>query len=210
LVALAWGASGCISPRDDYDDFAKRPLAVREAGVVDVELTPCQTLLGQDLSGSFYTSCLPKDLPIPFALATTQKVTANEDGTTGTLELSFTPLKTDATKMSDTTGPVTKLAPTMIDSMCAYTLNIGTLTLGAEANSLMRDLTATDVVLRGKLQSIDRSCAELDGKVDLIMLSLMMDGDHCIFVRAPADGPIPVVNDWTCDPAGLHPRDAGM
>jgi hypothetical protein len=206
LVALGWTAPACISPKDDYQDFASRPLTQREAGIVDVQVTPCQELLGKDLNGLYYTSCLPKDVPLPFALATEQKVVPSEDGTTASLELSFTPLKTNATSMADTTGMPTKLPPTTIDSMCAYTLDIGTLTLGAEANSLGRDLTATQVVLRGKMQSIDRSCAELDGKVDLIMLSLLQDGDHCIFVRAPADNSLPVVDAWPCDESGLHPR----
>ena len=71
--------------------------------------------------------------------------------------------------------------------MCAYTENIGTLTLEAAANSLMRDLTATNVVLRGKLQTPTQSCGELDGQVDLIMLSLQGDGDICIFTRIIAD-----------------------
>ena len=70
------------------------------------------------------------------------------------------------------------------------------------------DLTATDVVLRGKLQSVDRSCAELDGEVTLIELSLQKDKDYCVFKRAAADGTLPVVEpeDYACDPAGLPPR----
>jgi len=206
LVALACGAAGCISPKDDYKDFGSRPLTQREASVADVEQTLCETLLGQDLSGSFYTSCLPKELPIPFALASNKKVTPAADGLTATFDLSFTPLKSAATSMTDTTGPLTTLPATAVDANCAYTLNIGTLTLGAEANSLMRDLTATDVVLRGKFQNVDRSCAELDGEVKLINLKLFGDGDICVFVRAPADGSIPAVSDYSCDPMGLHPR----
>jgi hypothetical protein len=206
LVALAWSASGCISPKDDYKDFSSRPITEREASVVDVEMTQCQKLLGENLSGLFYTSCLPKANGAPFALATTQTITPSEDATSATLEMSFTPLKLFPTSMSDTTGAATVLPKTTIDSNCAYTLNIGTLTLGKDANALNRDLTATNVVLRGIIQNVDRACAELDGQVDLIMLSLMEDGDHCIFVRAPADNSVPEVTDWPCDNSQLHPR----
>jgi hypothetical protein len=206
LVALACAASGCINPKDDYNDFASRPLTEREASVSDVQQTPCQELLGQNLSGSFYVTCLPSTLAAPFALATTQKVSANEDGTTGTLELSFTPLTATATKMSDTTGPTTPLPKTTIDSMCAYTINIGTLTLPSDANTLGRDLTATHVVLRGKMQTVDQACGELDGEVTLINLNLNGDGDYCMFVRAPADGSIPTVDNYSCPKSGLQPR----
>jgi hypothetical protein len=207
LVLLAW-SGGCINPQDAYDDFASRPLSEREAGVVDVALTPCQELLAKNLSGLYYTSCLPKDLPVPFALATQDTITPAPDGKTATLARSFTPLKTAATTMADTVGDPIVLQPVTIDENCAYTENIGTLTLGASANGLGRDLSATDVVLRGKLQSVDRSCSELDGKVDLIMLSLLNDGDYCIFVRAPSDGSIPTVSDsdYACDNSGLQPR----
>src|SRR6185295_4025534 len=93
LVALAWAAVGCISPKDDYADFATRPLAEREASVADVQVSPCQQILSQAVSGSYYTSCLPKELPAPFALATKLNLTASEDGTTGNLKMSFTTLK---------------------------------------------------------------------------------------------------------------------
>ena len=210
LVVLAWSAPGCIDPKSDYEDFATRPLAEREASVADVQLTMCQELLGQNLSGLYYTSCLPKANPAPFALATTLTVTPAEDDMTASLEMSFTPLKLYATSMSDTTGSPLTLPKTTIDSNCAYTLDIGTLTLGREANSLDRDLTATNVVLRGLFQNVNQSCAELDGQVDLIMLSLMGDGDYCVFVRAPADNSVPVVDSWSCDPTRLQPRaDAG-
>ena len=110
--------------------------------------------------------------------------------------------------MSDTAGDPIILQPTTIDTNCAYTENIGTLTLNASANSLGRDLTATNVVLRGKIQSANRACGELDGQVDLIMLSLQGDGDYCVFLPAPSDGSIPTVADadYACDPSELQPR----
>jgi hypothetical protein len=147
-------------------------------------------------------------VPTPFALATTVKITPAADGKTATLDMSFTPLRTDAKTMSDTEGDPIMLPETTIDPMCAYTENIGTLTLPAKSNSLMRDLTATNVVLRGKLQTPTQACGELDGQVDLIMLSLQGDGDYCLFLRPPADGSIPMVTtgDYACDPKGLQPR----
>jgi hypothetical protein len=201
-------SAGCIDPKDDYADFARRPLTEHDAGVADVELTDCDKLLTQDLSGSYYTSCRPRDVPSPFALATNVKVTPDADGGTATLDMSFTPLRTDAKTLNDTAGSLVTLPETKIDSTCAYTENIGTLTLEAAANSLMRDLTATNVVLRGKLQTPTQSCGELDGQVDLIMLSLQGDGDICIFTRIIADAPFPVFmdSDYACDPGGLQPR----
>ncbi len=208
-MPIAAGAVGCVHPDEDYQAFIARPVKVREAGVTDVTLTPCEELLRQDLDGLFYTSCRPHDLPAPFALAVNQKVTPSADGKTATFDLSFTPLKIAATMMSETVGDLVTLPQTMLDTACAYTENIGTLTLGRAANALDRELTATNVVLRGKLQSRDRSCGELDGSVDLIMLSLAKDGDICVFVRAPDDGSLPVVrdpDDYVCDPSDLQPR----
>jgi hypothetical protein len=220
LARLAWAlvpviaasGTGCINPRDDYTAFSARPIAQREAGLVDVALTPCQELLNQALSGLYYTSCRPALLPIPFALATHETITPSQDGAGAGLAMTFTPLKTTAMSMSETTGDPIALPQTTIDANCAYTMNIGTLTIGAEANALMRDLTATDVVLRGKYQSIDRQCAELDGNVDLITLSLEQDGDICVFLRAPSDGSLPVVTDgdYACDPSGLQPRVSAL
>jgi hypothetical protein len=208
LVALVWGASGCINPRDDYNDFATRPLIEREASVADVPLTMCQELLGQNLSGLYLTSCLPMEERAPFALASTLTVTPSEDDTTATLEMSIAPLMLGTTNISDTIAAPQALPKTTINSDCTYTLNVGTLTLGAASNALDRDLTATNVVLRGKFQNVDRSCAELDGQVDIINLSLMGDGDHCVFLRVPADGMFTQVNDWTCDQSSLPPRGA--
>jgi hypothetical protein len=198
--------SGCVSPRDDYEEFSKRPLTEREASVVDVQLTPCEELLTKNLSGLYYTGCRPKD-SAPFALAVNQKVTPSADGKTGTFGLSFKPLNTMATTMADTVGDLVTLPETMLNSDCTYKEVIGTLTLGANANALMRDLTATDVVLRGQIQSVDRGCAELDGNVDLIMLSLQNDGDICLFIRAPEDGSLPAIEGgYACDPKSLPPR----
>jgi hypothetical protein len=205
LLALACG-SGCVRPKDDYEDFSKRPLTEREASVVDVQLTPCEELLTKNLDGLYYTGCRPKD-SAPFALATTQKVTPSADGKTGKFNLAFKPLNTMATSMADTVGDLVTLPETTLNSDCTYKEVIGTLTLGANANALQRDLTATDVVLRGQIQSVDRSCAELDGKVDLIMLSLQSDGDICLFIRAPDDGSLPIIEGgYACDPTKLPPR----
>jgi hypothetical protein len=175
--------------------------------VVDVVLTRCEDLLQQDLDGLYYTACHPKE-SAPFALAVNQKVTPSADGKTAKFDLSFKPLQLLATKITETVGDLVTLPQTTLNSDCTYTENVGTLTLGAAANALNRDLNATDVVLRGQIQSIDRSCAELDGRVDLIMLSLQKDGDICLFARASADGSLPVLGDdeFVCDPSVLPPR----
>jgi hypothetical protein len=208
VLVLACGA-GCIRPKDDYEEFAKRPLTEREASVVDVQLTPCEELLKENLSGDFLVSCRPNALrDSPFGLAVRQKVTPSPDGKTATLGLAFTPLKIGAKNFSDTTGTLTTLSDAALTTECSYRLDIGTLTLGKEANILDLDLQATNVVLRGKLQTVDRACAELDGEVTLIGLSLQNDMDYCIFKRVAADGVLPVVgaDDYACDPAGLPPR----
>ena len=57
-------SAGCINPKDDYADFARRPLTEHDAGFADVELTPCEQLLKEDLTGSYHTSCRPRDVPI--------------------------------------------------------------------------------------------------------------------------------------------------
>ena len=207
LLLVVLDLAGCIDPKADYQDFAARPLAEREAGVVDVERTPCQQLIERDPSGKSFMSCRPTALPTPFGLAITQTVTASGNGE-GSLVLSFTPLKFAATNLSETAGDTITLAPTPLSGDCSYTENIGTLTLGRSATVLDRELTATNVVLRAKLLSKDRGCGELDGTVDLIMLDLTQDGDICVMVRAPDDGSVPPVSDgdYSCDPALLPPR----
>ena len=82
------------------------------------------------------------------------------------------------------------------------------MTLPAEANALMRELTVTDVVLRGKLLSPERSCAELDGTVPLINFSMQGDGDVCAFFHVAQTQPLPQVSsdDYTCPPDFLTPR----
>jgi hypothetical protein len=203
----ALGAAGCIDPKADYQDFATRPLAEREASVVDVQRTPCEQLIEQDPSGRYFLSCRPMALPTPFGLSIDQTVTTTADGGSALL-LSFTPLKFGATSLSDTAGDPTSLPATPLSSDCTYTEQIGTLTLGAKATVLDRELTATDVVLRAKLLSKDRDCGELDGKLDLIMLDLSKDGDICVMLRAPADGSVPTIadGDYSCDPSLLPPR----
>jgi len=208
-MVVAVCSAGCVKPEDDYQAFIARPVLVRDGGVADVTLTKCDQLLEENLDGVYYTSCRPRDLPVPFALAVNQTVKRAADGGATTLSLSFTPLKINAASVADTIGTVITVDPATLDANCAYTMNIGTLTLPKNANSLNRDLTATGVLLRGRLQTVERSCGELDGRVDLIDLSLAGDGDICVFVRAPDDGSIPTVNDpgdYACSPSDLPPR----
>jgi len=205
---LTVSTAACIDPKADYEDFAQRPLAEREASVVDVPLTPCQELLKDFPAGKFLATCRPAVTGLPFALLAEQTVTTSPDGVTGTFNMSLQGLKYGATNGSETVGDAIPLAPAMIGSDCTYTDNVGTLVIPAETTILMRELVAENVVLRGKLQSADRSCAELDGNVPLIMLDLNKDGDVCLFLRLPADGTLPTVsdNDYACDPSILPPR----
>jgi hypothetical protein len=202
------GAAGCIDPQSDYDAFVGRPVTQREASVVDVMLTQCEDLLQQEPSGKYVMWCRPSQIPVPFAVVVDEKISAT-DGAAPKLEMTVTSLRSMAASVTDTVGPSTMLKETTLNSDCTYTNNVGTLTLAAEANSLMRDLMALDVVLRGKLQSSQRQCAELDGHVDdPIKIDLSADGDICIFLRAPADGAVPMVGDgeYACDPTMLPPR----
>jgi hypothetical protein len=200
--------AGCVDPKGDYQDFSARPLAEREASIVDVQRTPCQQLIEQDPSGQYFMSCRPMALPTPFGLAITQTLTGSGDAEAAKLVFSFTPLAFGATNLSATAGDTMTLAATPLSSDCTYTEDIGTLTLGRTATVLDRELTATNVVLRAKLLSQDRACGELDGSVDLIMLDLTKDGDICVMVRAPDDGTVPPVSegDYSCDSSLLPPR----
>ncbi len=205
-AVAVFSAGGCIDPKASYEDFITRPLAQVEAGVVDVQLTPCQELLSQDLSGLYYTSCLPKALPVPFALAVTKQFTMAAEGPK--LDFSFFPIKKDATSVSETVGDRINLPSTTVNSDCTYTETIGKLTLPGPANSLGYDLVAEHVVLRGKFQSPDRSCGELDGIVPLINLSLEGDGDACLFFRVPEGAAAPTIamSEYICDPTMLPKR----
>ncbi len=203
-------ASGpaCIDPEGDYHAFAERPLAEREASVVDVALTPCQELLENFRPGKFLATCRPVATGLPFALLAEQSVTTSADGTTSTFNMSLQGLKYEATNGAETVGDRIALTPAVVGSDCTYTDNVGTLVIPAETTVLMRELVAQNVILRGKLQSVERSCAELDGDVPIIGLHLNDDGDVCLFLRLPPDGTLPIVgeNDYACDPAMLPPR----
>jgi hypothetical protein len=165
-------------------------------------------VLAQNLDGKYFGSCLVKAVGLPFSLSVEQTVRPSADGMTGEIDVSFTALTTMATSLSDTAGNTTVLQTVPVDGNCRYREDVGTLTLPAAANSLNRDLESTNVVLRGKLLSADRSCSELDGRVTLIDLSLDGDGDVCVYLRAPDDGSLPTVSmdDYMCDPSILLPR----
>ena len=208
LVLISLGAMGCVDARGDYEDYLRRPYIPREAGMADVAQSPCQEILAQNLDGKYFGSCLPKVVGSPFSLSVEQKVRASADGTTGELDVSFTALSLMATSMADTAGDTNVLKTVPIDAECRYRQDVGTLILPAAANSLGRDLESVDVVLRGKLLTADRTCSELDGRVPFAGISLDMDGDICIYVRAPEDGSLPTIpmEDSVCEPSMLLPR----
>jgi hypothetical protein len=188
----------------DAADTGTRDVGTIDSSTRDVGSlsTPCQELLGLDPSGLYYASCLPKDLPVPIAFAVSQKVTSSADATMATIDLTLTSLKTTATTISDTSGSANVLPQATFGADCTYTMQVGRLTIPADANSLGRDLVIEDVVLRGKLQTASRSCAELDGTVPLIMLSLQGDGDICVLIRTEVADPLPAVSssDYVCPP----------
>src|SRR6185369_2754054 len=102
VLVGALGAGGCIDPKADYQDFAARPLAERDATAADVQQTSCEKLIEEDPSGTFFLSCRPMALPTPFGLSITHTVTRSEDGGAAQLVFSFTPLRFGATNLSET------------------------------------------------------------------------------------------------------------
>ncbi|MET0592895.1 MAG: hypothetical protein ABW133_09360 [Polyangiaceae bacterium] len=202
-------AIGCVDPRADYDEFLARPVTQKDAGNVDVQTSPCQELLSQDLNAQYFAKCFVAAVQAPFLLAVEQTVRPSADGMTGELDMSFTALKTTATSLNDTAGMKTVLKTVPVDSECRYRQDAGSLVLPPEANTTGRDVETNDVVFRGRLLSAERSCSELDGKVVApLMLSLDADGDVCAYVRMPADGSLPNItnSDFVCDPSLLLPR----
>jgi hypothetical protein len=198
-------AAGCVDPRADYDEFIERPVIRRDAGTVDVEVSPCQELLAQNLNGKFFAKCMVAAAQSPFALYVEQTVRPSADGTTAELDMSFTALTMTATSLNDTTGTKTTVK-TPVDSECRFRQDVGTLILPAMANTTGRDIETNDVVFRGRLLSSDRSCSELDGKVVLLPISLDADGDVCMYFRVPDDGSLPPITEYACDPSILLPR----
>ena len=209
LGLVPWAVFGCVDPSSDFEEFVRRPFVPREAGTADVAESPCGEVLAQNLDGKYVGSCLVKAVGVPFSLAVEQKVRPSADGMTGEIDVSFTALRTDATNLSDTTGSTTTLMTVPVDEQCRYREDVGTLILPSAANSLGRDIESTEVVLRGKILTADRSCSELDGRVSTpIMLSFHDDGDVCIYLRAPEDGSLPTLpmEEYVCDPSLLLPR----
>jgi hypothetical protein len=169
-------------------------------------LLPCAAP-GIAPGGNYYMSCLPKALPTPFAFWVTLGIMMIPDGTDYVLGMTLTPLKVSATSLIDTVPGTFNAPTTMFGGDCTFTQKIGTFTLPAGANSLNRDLRFDGVVLRGKLLSPERGCTELDGVVNLIMLSLEGDGDICMLFRVQdLTAPLPLVEDYICPPDILPPR----
>jgi hypothetical protein len=212
LALLVPAAAGCIDPKADYQDFQSRPVLVPEAGVtdaapIDVQLTPCGELLQQNPSGSYYVNCVPKVTGQPFGLAVDLTTTAAPGGGGGTLGFSFSPLLNGAMTLADTYGPLVAGPPAAIAADCTFVETIGMFSLPATTNPLMLDILADNVVLRGKLQTVDSSCGDLDGIVisPAIGLSLEGNGDICMFVRLNPGDPLPPISSYVCDPTQLPP-----
>jgi hypothetical protein len=202
------GGPGCVDPEADYREFIARPVLVPEAGAPDVVLTPCQELLQQDLSGSYFLGCTPKMLPTqPFSLAAELTVAQGDGGPT--ISVSFRPLLVNPATLGDGLGDFTVLPATPIADDCTFVQNIGMFELPSSTNSLSLDVVADQVVLRGKLQSPTTACGDLDGVVTSppIGLTLEGNGDACVFIRTAMDAPVPVLSpsDYVCDPSQLPP-----
>jgi hypothetical protein len=208
LSLFSLAAFGCIDAKADYEDFLRRPYIPPDAGTVDVEVSPCQELLAKNLDGKYFGSCRPQATGSPFSLVVEQAVRTSPDGMTGEIDVTFTALTLMATSLSDTAGNKNVLKTVPLDSECRYREDVGTLILPAAANSLGLDLESVEVVLRGKILGVDRSCSELDGRVPVANLSLNEDGDICVYVRAPEDGSLPTIpmEAYACDPSILLPR----
>jgi hypothetical protein len=163
-------------------------------------LTPCQSIVQQDVTGTYYAVCRARDLPTPFAFAIVQKM--NPDGLPSTFDMSLTPLRLGAVDPFDTVGDTVVGPPAMLREDCTFTQAIGTVVLPAAANALARDLRIEGFVLRGKVQTAERRCAEFDGTVPLIMLSAQGNGDVCVMIRVRPGSPAPQVSDsdFVCDP----------
>jgi hypothetical protein len=203
-------AAGCIDPKADYQDFQSRPVLAPEAGVmdapIDVALTPCEELLQQNPTGSYYVSCVPQATMQPFGLAVDLSATVMPGGG-GTLGFSFSPLLNGATTLADTYGPPVVGAASAISADCTFVQTIGTFSLPASTNPLMLDIVADGVVLRGKLQTVDSACGDLDGNVVMppLPISLNGNGDICMFIRLGPGDPLPAIPNYTCDPTQLPP-----
>jgi hypothetical protein len=197
----------CIDPLSDYNDFRSRASTQpsNDAGVVDVELTGCAALLATSPSGTFFGTCLPIITGQPFGLAVQQEITGVEAGAPE-IQIAFTLLKIDGTNVADTVGAMTTVPKAPIASDCTYHLEVGDLTIPAEATTLQAEAKAQGVSLNGLLETEDSSCAELDGKVTSpVPLPLDGPGDYCVFRRVPASGVLPAVDmsEYACPlPAG--------
>lgn len=208
-LGLVATVAGCIEPEADYNDFVARPVLMPEAGMPDVVLTPCQELLQQNPSGSYFLSCIVKILPTqPFSLAAQVKATASDGG--GSLAISFQPLSNTATSLADVVADAVMLPPTPLASDCTFVQPIGNFVLPISANTLNVDVVAKDVVLRGKLQSATNACGDLDGDVTQPPIGIMLagNGDVCVFIQTPMDAALPALSapsDFVCDPAQLPP-----
>jgi hypothetical protein len=155
----------------------------------------------------YQMSCRWKKLPAPFAYLATVRATP-VDATKASLDMTTTPLSAGARDPSDVGGPSVVWPTSVLGADCTFTERIDTLTLPAKANTIGGDFVMEKVVLRGRFFSFATGCAELDGSVPRIMLSLENDGDVCLFARTSPDSFLLEFQskDYVCDPSVLPPR----
>jgi len=197
LAALRQG-TGCVDPKTDYDDYLARvPATTFDASAPDqsAPALPCSAILAGSPSGVFYGACLTavsKGDPSGEIYAVLHEtVTANADGTTGTITISQAYLQAKPTNVSQTASAFIDYPALPISSDCTYVLSAGDVTIPGASNSDMVDLVLSGTTYLAKLLTDDQACAAFSAMVTApVSVDLTMGGNYCLFRRAPADGSI--------------------
>jgi hypothetical protein len=197
LAALRQG-TGCVDPKTDYDDYLARvPTATFDASASDqsTPALPCSTILAGNASGVFYGACLTEvsmgDPNGEIFAVLHETVTANADGTTGTIGISQAYLQANATNVSQTASAFIDYPALPISSDCTYILSAGDVTIPGASNSDKVDLVLSGTTYLAKLLSDDQACAVFSAMLTApVSLDLTMGGNYCLFQRAPADGTV--------------------
>jgi hypothetical protein len=197
IVGGAALACACVSPADQFDDYLDRTNGIRGGGGSDAGLVIEASLPDGGFSGLYAMYCLPQLTTDPnkaFRFAVTVGFVPSASGG-GTLTTSFLPIDKTATTAAQTVGaPIVPLAPTPVDAQAHFDIDVGGITLPAQADALVSTDAVFDTLhFIGVLTNETAFCGGLDGHIaSPLPATLTADKNPCLFrPLADVNAPLP-------------------
>lgn len=159
VAALGFLLGGCPDPGGAFDDFVSR-VPTADGGVTadapKLDMLP-------NVQGTFLVGLVNTALTMPIRFLSTQTVT--ETSTSYKVNLSLQPLNKDTLAPVGTPAVFSNVDVNLETGEFTASLP-GMLTIPAEANTLLpAPIVAEDVVIHGRLTSVDGYCGTLEGHV---------------------------------------------